>query len=421
MTSASLTKAGDVQINSVTIITSRGMSQDITAQAIGFDIYEDLFSPFMSGRLYVRDSQEITNLLPIIGEEVVDLSISTPELEPGREFKQQFVIYKMEDKKITSDREVIYTLHIISREAIIDMNQLVSRSLSGSVDEIANSIITSDWGLFSKKQANIEKTKNRTKFIANFWSPTKCLQYAAETAVSETGSPSFVFFENKYGLNFVPLDLLYDRPTMHVFIKDNYTAVINPSGGSTKSIEEDYRRILDIEQPVVFNYIERLKKGFYGSEIVYMDLLTGQYVHNAYTPDFSGKHLNPFPLYSSQAPARPKGCLIRDHQAYNAFTGFGSDTANTKINQQRHHLMAAAEASKVSIKVFGRTDYAAGQKVELRIPQSTQLTKEDPEWADKVTSGNYLISSICHSIDRKQYVCSMELIKDSYLIDVDEA
>ncbi len=421
MNKASLTKAGDVQINSVTVTTSRGMSQDITAQAIGFDIYEDLFSPFMSGKIYVRDSQEITNLMPLIGEETVDISITTPEMQDGKEFKQQFVIYKMEDKTVTSAREVVYTLHIVSREAIVDMNQLVSRALSGDIDSIIKDIITKEWGLFSDKQYNVEKTKNKTKFVANFWSPTKCLQYAAETAISENGSPSFVFFENKYGLNFVPLELLYDRPVMHTFIKDNYTSTIHGTGGSSKNIEEDYRRILDIQQPVVFNYMERLKKGLYGSEIIYMDLLTGQYVHNAYNPDFSGKHLNPFPLFSQKAQARPKGCLIRDHQAYNSFTGFGSDHSNTKINQQRHYLMAAAEASKCNITVFGRTDYAAGQKVELQVPQNTQLTKEDPDWSDKITSGNYLIASICHSIDRKQYVCSMELIKDSYTIDLDKA
>lgn len=420
MAKDTLTKAGDVRINRVLVITSRGMSQDITAQAIGFDIFEDLFSPFISGRIYVRDSQEITNLLPFVGEETIELSITTPEFPDGAEFNQQFTVFKMDGKEITSEREVIYTLHIISKEAIIDLNQLVSRSLTGKVSDIVTNILTKDWGLMSKKTCNVEETNNRTKFVANFWSPIKCIQYAADTAISKTGSPSFVFFENKYGLNFVSLDALYELPTMHEFVKDNYTDEVNLDGGSSRSLVEDYKRILELRQPVVFDYMERLKGGLYGSEIMYMDLLTGQYIHNAYVPDFKGKHLNPFPLYTAKASARPKGCLIRDHQCYNAFEGFGSETANTKINQQRQYLLAAAQASKCTVKVFGRTDYAAGQKVRLDIPQNTQLTKDDPDWVDRITSGHYLIAAVCHTIDRAKYTCTMELVKDSYMVDLEK-
>jgi len=419
MTKDTIAKAGDVRINKVVVITSKGMAQDITMQAIGFDIFEDIFSPFITGKIYVRDSQEITNLLPLVGEETVELSITTPELAEEAGFTQQFCIFKMTEKENTSQREAVYTLHIISREAILDMNQLISRCLSGPISGIVTDILKKDWGLASKKKCNVdEDIANKTKFVANFWSPIRCIQYAAEHAVSKGGSPNYLFFENKYGLNFVSLDDLYDLPVMHEFIKDQYSSEIGADGGSGRNIAEDYKRVLDLRQPVAYNYMERLKSGFYGSEIVYMDLLTGQYVHTAFQPDFGGKHLNKYPLYTDRVSARPKGCLIQGNQNYNNFDGYGSDTANTKTVQKRQHLMATAEASKCIITVFGRTDYAAGQKVSLRIPQNTQLSKDDTEWGDRINSGNYLISAVCHSIDRESYTCIMELIKDSYVADL---
>ena len=41
--------AGEVNINKCEITTSGGVKQDISAQVIAISIYEDLFSPFMSG------------------------------------------------------------------------------------------------------------------------------------------------------------------------------------------------------------------------------------------------------------------------------------------------------------------------------------------------------------------------------------
>ncbi len=416
-----LTKAGDVNIETVIITTSRGFFQNVTSQTIGFDIFEDLFSPFMSGKLYIRDSQELTNLLPLIGEETVDIKISTPEMPDGTAFNAQFVIFKMSDKTITSEREVVYTLHIISRYAIVDMNQKVSRAFSGPIGDIATEIIKSNDGLqYTAKEPNVEPTDNRTKFVANFWSPIRCLQYLCESAVSKTGSPSYVFYENKYGLNFLSLDTLYAEEVLFEFKRDNYTNVTNPTGGSTRNLSEDYKRLLELRVPCSFNYVERLKSGLYGSEIIYMDLLTRQYVHKGYAPDWSdGRHLNPFPVFSENVAARPKALQILSSQYYNNFDGWESDTANTKVIQKRKFLLAAAEANKCIIKVFGRTDYTAGQKIFLEIPKATQITKnENP--LDWIQSGNYLIASVCHEITRTTYNCTMELIKDSYIIDVNK-
>ena len=41
--------AGDVSIDKINIVTSAGVYQDITAQVINVQYYEDLFSPFITG------------------------------------------------------------------------------------------------------------------------------------------------------------------------------------------------------------------------------------------------------------------------------------------------------------------------------------------------------------------------------------
>lgn len=412
-----LSFAGDIAIREVSIITSSGFCVAITPQVITVEIYEDIFSPFISGKIVIRDSQELINLLPLVGEEIVRINVGTPTLLEKDCYIGEFYIYKMDDRIRLSERELAYVLHFTSKESIIDVNKKISKAYSGKISDIVNKILTED--LESKKLINVEETKNITKYISNFWTITRNLQYLCDNALNNNDSPTYVFFENKYGLNFVSLDNLYseNNPVFQKFIWDNYVAETNK--GSTRNLDKDYKRILEIRTPEVFNYIERLKSGMYGSEMIAFDLLTKQYMQVEYKPNFKeSNHLNQNPLWSSNVISRPRSTLIRDHRYYNNFDGF-DDVTNSKSIQKRISLMTQAEAFRLEIVVFGRTDYSVGQKVYIELPKNSQIKKNDDNWQDKVYSGNYLIAALCHRITRNQHECVMELIKDSYEVNLD--
>ena len=420
-TSEKVKFAGDVRLEDVTIITSLGFAQTVIDQVIGIEIYEDIFSSFITGKLILQDSQEISNLMPLIGEELVRIRVMTPSLPEKDAYAGEYYIYKMDDRIKSQERELIYVLHFISKDAIMDLNKTISKAYSGKVSDIVEELITSEYGLQSKKKHNIEDTSNETKFISNFWTTTKCLQYCCDNAINQNDSPSYVFFENKYGLNFVSLDSLYKgTPLMQRFIWDNYSAEVS-AGSSTRDINKDYQRVIEFQMSDSFNYVDRLKSGMYGSEIIYYDILSKQYVHTGYKPDFTkGKHLNEYPLYTSNVAARPKALIIHDHMYYNNFDGF-ADTTNTKSIQKRKSLMALAEGYKVTITVFGRTDYSAGQRVYLEVPKNAQLKESETDFEDKLLSGNYLISALCHLITREKHECTMELIKDSFKVNLNDS
>jgi hypothetical protein len=73
--------AGDVSIDKLRIITAKGFYQDVTAQVINVQFYEDIFAPFITGSLILKDTLDLVNLFPFIGEEYVELEISTPTLD----------------------------------------------------------------------------------------------------------------------------------------------------------------------------------------------------------------------------------------------------------------------------------------------------------------------------------------------------
>ena len=96
------------------------------------------------------------------------------------------------------------------------------------------------------------------------------------------------------------------------------------------------------------------------------------------------------------------------------------DITNSKDFQRRRSLLQLAESCKIEITVLGRTDYTVGQKVKLKLYKNAPVEKKDTEkdTIDDMFSGFYIISSIRHNIGTSLHECTMELIKDSFDIDL---
>jgi hypothetical protein len=63
-----------------------------------------------------------------------------------------------------------------------------------------------------------------------------------------------------------------------------------------------------------------------------------------------------------------------------------------------------------------------GQKVSVVKFQNEPIAKKDSdaEELDNIISGDYLIAAINHVIDKEKHECWIELIKDSFTIDLNK-
>jgi len=416
--------AGDVSIEKCDIFTSAGMRKDIAAQVLAVTIYEDIFSPFMTGSLTLRESYDLVNLFPFVGEEMIEIEIITPTLDETQNIKGVFYIYKMTDRVLLGDRQVGYVLHFISNEAVIDLNKKISKVYSGKPEDIVKSLVTDTFnGLQSTKEVFVEPTNKDIKFISNFWSPAKCINYATSFAVNSNDAANYVFFENRYGFYFVSLDTLYTNGLYQSFTKDGYTRDSLPGGGDAKNPIEDYRRIEELVIPNGFDYMDKVRSGLYSSKLVSYDL--NKKIYNVKNYDIKQKydrwnHLNPYPVLGNNVIFRANSLLINYPRDNANFSGYG-DATNFKYAQERISLMKLAESGKIEITVPGRSDYTAGQKVAVTLNKIEPVNKEDDDQdlVDKMFSGYYIISAINHYVTRDRHECHMELIKDSLQMKID--
>ena len=422
-TTESIRFAGDINIRRLDVVSSANYKVDITNQLVGMEIYEDIFSPFTTMAITIRESQDFINALPLRGEEIVNLEISTPSFTKEEQyFKGKYYIYKISDRQLLTERNAVYTMFCISYEALVDLNLKQSKAYRGNIGDIVKELLGSD-GLNTTKKYEIEPTKNSTKYISNFWSPIKNLNYLSTNAMNNDGNASYVFFENRSGFNFVSLDRLYTQNLFQKFKKDNYTRDTE-GNTSVRNLNRDYQRILDFKVRVPFDALKFTNSGAYASRIYAYDLVKKKY----FAKDFNAlenfnktPHLNKAPLYTNMKPVSPANYIFNEIRHYSSHNGF-TDTSNVNFQQQRNSKLGILRSCVIEINVFGRTDYTVGQKVYVEVPKPTVITEKDQANTDRANgfidttySGNYIVTAINHVISREKHTCVMELSKESMM------
>lgn len=415
-----LTFAGDVIIDSVQIKSmASNKTIDIKNQVIGVNIYEDIYSPFITGSLSIKDSVDLVNALPFVGEEVLILKLRTPGLEIKTEL--ECYIYKCSDRTYTGDRAVVYSLYFTSSEAIVNANTKMSRAFRGNFDSIATDIVKVS-GIKTKKNFNFTKSTGSTKFVSNYWSPVATMDYLCSIAESASKTPSYIFFENREGFNFVTFDSLYAENAIQDFNYSNFVREVT-SNSSYRDIDKDYKRIINLTVPKAFDYLSDITLGKYSAKHIIYDSTTKQYRLESYDylKDFGrSKHLNSYPVATAELIRRFNSSIVIRTNHTELHTGYGTTTQGDVSPLLRQSMLLQAESTVINITVPGRFDYTVGKKVNLKLYKTQPITsaETDNDILDKIYSGTYLISAVNHSVLKNSHTCDMELIKDSYMFDI---
>ena len=406
-----VTFAGDVSINAVELIAG-GSKIDIREQISFIEFYENLFSPFITGKVVLQHAQDLVNRMPLIGQELLRCDIETPDF-PGGKFTGSFYIFKLTERVALGDTKLGYTLHFINTDAVKDRNNSLDSAKKGFCSNIVKDLVMDDpKGFKTTKNLKITTTMNGTRFVCNRWSPMRAIDYVTERAINEKGIADYLFFENREGYNFVGLSELYEGNIIQDFIDDNET----PAGAD---IEASYRKVSKLFMHEGFNFFERLKQGMFVNKLTNYDMATKTYTSEHYNAQLEFEnlpHLNKYSLATPEVIANKDASSFFLHTHENMHKGFGDTSVEGSI-LQRSAQMATARAFVLNIEVPGRFDYTVGKVINLTTYRR-EATDKDTDMLDPMFSGNYLISSIGHNITPKAHTCSMEIFKDSMIIDL---
>ena len=272
-------------------------------------------------------------------------------------------------------------------------------------------VTNKSYGLESTKNVYIEPIVKDTKYISNYWTPAGNIDYLKVHAINQDGSP-YVFFENRDGFIFASLEYLYKVPVEFSFRYDKYTMDVE-QGRTYTNPNEDSKRILGIKIHEGYDYLKRLQNGVYGSRQISYDINRQKYSVKDYVLSQDPKITTMNPHFTFPDSVRfnesAQMSYVKNNYNFNEY----KDNTNQGTIQKRKAVMNMSDSNKIHITVPGRCDYTVGMKVNATLPKIFPIERSETEVIDERFSGDYIIGSIHHFINRESHESHIELISDS--------
>ena len=298
----------------------------------------------------------------------------------------------------------------------------------------------------------VEKTKYKEKVLSTpymkpldliKWLATRSLRNATGR-VSYNHPANFMFFENKRGFQFVSLNTLLENkgPNIATFVYGSATANNQDDNWHLDVIEK-----LRIEN--CYDVLANIRNGIYASNFMTYEVSTGQvteqpfdYVREFYNNEstdrsFDIKSQPDYPTIAldkqGQNPITQKLLARRMllpmvHRDYDGVSSGATSRFNTALDQVGPEQYLQSRISQLSklvdfrviVDIPANTQHKVGDMVvlDLKMWQNKTGTEGGTDKSIEVVdhkyyNGNYLITSIKHSLSQTEYKMQIELAKDS--------
>jgi len=459
-----LSNPGDVSFKTVEIQSVNGEVLDIKNFIVELNIYEDIFSNALQGVLIVVDSKELLSGLPLVGDELLNLWIQTPSFgdEYGESIKKTFSIYSIKNRMLNADREQMYALYFCSMEAVSDNITQVSKKYEGTTDEIADKLYT-DYlkqkrcfgGIDNKDETPmiIADTPHEGKiaFVANMWSPFRCLNYVAQRSIgAKQKSPSFLFYETTRQFYFTSIDNLIKSQlddssvfAEYVYLPKPVNPTIDLSDGLTfdtskPALDKGFNTVSDIRFSEQVDILKSQDQGRFASTTTVFDIMIKEATNAPHDYSYSYPDIIHMENYRVENGKATFDEGSKDNMTYPANVTRSAlskrffrpvhrkvlttsddemlDYAPDKWLGMRQSVLEDISGLRMHITVPGRTDAEVGKIVNFKYPKvGDSADKSDPKnlW-DPFLSGVWMITAIHHKMTPIAHNMILEIAKDSF-------
>lgn len=422
-------KPGDIVIETIELTSSSGFTMNIREQLASVVIYEDLFANSLSGYVTLLDALNLSKHLPIIGNETLKITFTTPGIEnqQRKKISLSLKVYKVSSKQKVggSQNQVLLSLEFVGEELFFNSGTKLSKAYSSQPYSDMVKSIFSDYILPNNDINPNEITETGKNKLVCFdtygmknlvipnWSPFYTINFLATRATysGNTQMCDYVFYQNLEGIYvFMPISFMKSLPTCASY---KHVPADHNAG---KLMQDNARRI------TITNFGDKLRDfstGTYGALLTTFDTTykTIEYDIFSYKKKFSDQtHVSKHPLLP--ATKETLSDKIMAHRKFLPKHSFKYD--DIEDNEEyldfalnRHSLMNQIGGLGLEIEIPGDSRRRAGDIVEIEVVSQEDTSKKN-EWRDLYLSGRYLVSSVAHHIGRNEYTMVLSLTKDSY-------
>jgi hypothetical protein len=393
----------------VYLLTSDGKTMVISNVIKNFNLYENIFTPYITGDMQLSDANDLLSNYAFNGNEYLYITLDKPGMElPIEKF---FRVYKVSDRKFLSQSLQQYTIHFCSEEMILSSQMLMRKAYKGMiisdiVQDIVGNVLQADP---TKLNGSITNTSGSYDLIIPKMQPLQACQWLRNRA-HNPDQTAFFFYENRNGYNFISYEDLLTLPTYDTYTRTPKTDT-EPSTNKTS-----FYHIGFFEE---FDVLKGNRYGAYADSILTFDLLSRNYnktVLAAPDVDLKTQFLNAYPFANFSQNRFNKTLFDNEESMQKYYITTDSDT-NTNPTQPQIWLMqqtiklAELNSRRAVLNIPFDPQIAVGYIIELDLP--LMRPQESDYQQDKYKSGKYLVASVRHGISVDVASTTLEILSDS--------
>lgn len=404
-----LQSASDYVLSSFMITTSDGKQIDLTKMINSFNLYEDIFTPFITGDVDVGDAMDIFNNFVIRGNEYVFIKLDKPSLD--KPIERYFRIWKINNRNITSQSLQNYKIHFCSDEMILSSQMYMRKAYTGmTVDNMVKDILNKILVVSNDKMANgvFSSTSGNYSVVVPRMRPFEAASWLTSRAYNDSATLYF-FFENRDGYNFASFEDLLKLPIYNTYSRSPKT---------TTAPDQNLNTFNFIRFVNEFDLLNGIRYGQFNVTLFSFDIIKRIFKYD----EFSSLNLDKKSTLNGNVPINYAQDRFTNtmYDYPDATTKFlfktDSDPNVPPTNPEKWllpHALKLAQLTSAKVVINVPTDYMlkVGMCINLDIPK---MQPQDQSYAqNKYSSGKYLITSVHHGITGDVSSTTLELMCDS--------
>jgi hypothetical protein len=420
MADNNIVQSSQYVISKLEIISKLG-PVDVTDMFEELNIFDSIFNPAMTGTILINDAIGLSNKLSFDGSEILFLDMG--KTSDTARIKKSFRIYKQSSRKSLNLNSEAYVLHFVSDEFILSQQIKISQAFKDTYANITKKILNNYLSMSDREIAMLEASDGIRSVVIPNKTPFEAIDFCAKRAINDKMSPTFLFFENKLGYNFVTTSTLLSRPAVHN-INFQPKNLFDPGGELMGAMHYEVVTQFDMNRNIksgvyagtftgfdinartvankIVDYDSLYKKSNHANKTANIGSVTNKQGFKNTEMFASKKILYPIAAFSSKIPY----VMENDPESAN----LEDDTYNYLL--QREAIMQNLMNLRMKIVMPGNFDLTSGLTANLTLPVRAQKAG-GADNTDHSLNGKYLIAATRHIITYQKHETVMEVVTDS--------
>lgn len=398
------------------IYTSDGLQLDISKNYLEINLFEDLFSPCMTGNIRISDGNDLISKFFLHGNEFLEIEIDKPSLDSP--ISKVFRVYKISNREMETSY-ANYTIHFCSEEMILSPQTQISKSFKGlRVDQIISDILKTNLMVQDKKiDGTFSQTSGQHDIIIPKMNALEAIQWLTTRAYSDMGT-LFFFFETINGYCFLSYEDLLKQPIYSKFA---------PSDKIDNDVTKNLNTFTYLKIIEDFDIMKASRYGSFSSSLFTLDLINKKFDTHTYN---AGEY-------------KEKGILNKEVTLNDATNRIGKSFYDSYSNMLKYSVTQDGDTNRHSISpekwlsvsaskmgqlhlykmvgtIPGDVKIKTGRIIEVDMQRTTPIVEG---YADKnpMRNAKYLISAVHHRFIADMHTTTLELLSDSIATNMSPA